>query len=214
MEGKDYSTQEIESIIAQIQGVISGRLVCHDGEIVEVHVLADKTRSPKQVVRDIESAVLIKLGLEIDHKRISVAQLESGITASAYEESRFQFKGITYSAENNHIAIMITIKAGADLYTAKITGPNTKNNRLRLTASATLSAIEQSLNIEGRFIIGDIQKIDLCDQEILVTAIYFRSNHQEEILLGTAINKGDDLESTVRASLDAINRRLTLLKNS
>ncbi len=214
MESNDYSVQEIESIIAQIQGVVSGKLVCQDGEIVEVHVLADKTRSPKQVVRDIESAVLIKLGLELDHKRISVAQLESSITAPVDETSRFQIKGINYSTENGSTVIMITIKTGNNLYTAKITGPNTRQNRLRLTASATLSAIEQSLNIEGEFIIGDIQKIDMCEQQIIVTAIYHRSKYQEEILLGTAINKGDDLESTVRASLDAINRRLTLLKSN
>ncbi|MCJ7806863.1 MAG: hypothetical protein MUP57_04880, partial [Clostridia bacterium] len=117
MEDKDQTVREIESIISQIQGVSSGRLVCQDGDIVEIHVLADKTRSPKQVVRDIESAVLIKLGLELDHKRISVAQLGPDMLAPADEVIRFQLKGINYSSENGTTTIMVTIKTGDNLYT-------------------------------------------------------------------------------------------------
>lgn len=214
MEDKDQTVREIESIISQIQGVSSGRLVCQDGDIVEIHVLADKTRSPKQVVRDIESAVLIKLGLELDHKRISVAQLGPDMVAPADKETRFQLKGINYSSENGTTTIMVTLKTGDNLYTAKITGPNSKQNRLKLTASATLSAVEQYLNIDGKLVVGDVQRINLCEQEIIISAIILHSKYQEEVLFGTAINKGDDLESTVRASLDALNRRLSLLKNN
>ena len=214
MESTDQLAQEIEAIITQIQGVISGRLVCQDGEIVEVHVLADKSRSPKQVVRDIESAVLIKLGIEMDHKRISVAQLESGLTAPVDEAVRLQFKSINYSSDNGSAAIMITVKKGDDLYSAKVNGPNTRQNRLRLTASATLKAIEQYLDIDGKMFLGDVKRFNVCDHEIIFSAIYLRSKYHEELLLGTAINKGDDLEATARASLDAINRRLTIHKIS
>lgn len=211
MEGRDQRVLEVESLIAQIQGVISNRLVCQDGEIVEIHVLANNNRTPKQLVRDIESAVMVKLGLELDHKKISVVQLEPGMPLPLDENFRFQFKAISYSSENGTAAIMITIKSGDDLYTATISGPKTGQNRLRLTASATLSAVEKYLKIEETFIVGDIQRINLCGQEIIVSAIYMRSKDREEMLLGTAINKGDDLEATVRASLDAINRRLSVL---
>ena len=214
MEDKDQTVREIESIISQIQGVASGRLVCRDGDIAEIHVLADKTCSPKQIVRDIESAVLIKMGLELNHKQISVAQLETDMLAPANDGIRFQLKGINYSAENGTTTIMVTIKTGDNLYTAKITGPNSRQNRLKLTASATLSAIEQYLNVDGKLVIGDVQRINLCGQEIIISAFFLHSKYQEELLLGTAVNRGDDLESTVRASLDAINRRLSLWKNN
>ena len=42
--------------------------------MAEVHILASSALSPKQVVRNIESALLAHLGLKVDHRKISVAQ--------------------------------------------------------------------------------------------------------------------------------------------
>ncbi len=206
--------QEIESIIDQIQGVVSGRLICKNDEVVEIHVLADSTRSPKQIVRDIESAILVKLGIEMDHKKISVAQLSQTEPIAADPGIRFQFKSFNYKAENGNAEVMVTISNNDKSFTAKVTGPNTRQNRLRLTAIATLSAIEQCMNIEGMLIVGDVQKVVLYGQAAIAAVVCLRSSYQEEILLGTALNRGDDLESTVRASLDAVNRRITVLKNN
>src|SRR5881296_2922362 len=44
------------------------------GEISEIHVLAQTDIPPKQVVRNIESALMAQLGVRIDHRKISVAQ--------------------------------------------------------------------------------------------------------------------------------------------
>ena len=44
------------------------------GEVSEVHVLAQAGLQPKQLVRNIESALLAQLGLKIDHRKISIAQ--------------------------------------------------------------------------------------------------------------------------------------------
>ncbi len=210
MQDKNQMIREIESIITQVQGVISGRLICQDDTIVEIHVLADSSRSPKQVVRDIESAVLIKQGLELDHKKISVAQLGEDVPAPPKSETRLQFSSINYSVENGTAATSITINSENELYTAATSGPNTRHNRLKLAASAALSAVEQSVSINGKLILGDVHKQTLCEHEVITVAVCFHhANKTEEILLGTAINKGDDLESTVRATLDAINRRVT-----
>lgn len=206
--------QEIESIIAQIQGVVSGRLTCQNDEVVEIHVLADNTRTPKQIVRDIESAILVKLGIEMDHKKISVAQLNKSEPVPAEVRTRFQFKSFNYKTENGNAEVMVTINYNDKSYTAKINGPNTRQNRLRLAASATLSAIEQSMDVEGMLIVGDVQKIVLYGQAAIAAVVCLRSSYQEEVLLGTALNRGDDLESTVRASLDAVNRRIAILKNN
>ncbi len=205
--------QEIESIIDQIQGVVSGRLTCHNEEVTEIHVLADTSRSPKQIVRDIESAIMVKLGIEMDHKKISVAQLNQPDQAPVNHDIRCQLKSITYTSENGNAEVMVAISDGTKSYTAKVTGPNTRQNRLRLTATAALTAIEQCLNVEGMLVVGDVQKVVLYGQAAIAAVICLRCGLQEEILLGTALNRGDDLESTVRASLDAVNRRTTVLKS-
>ncbi len=83
-----------------------------------------------------------------------------------------------------------------------------------MVASATLGAIEKSLGVKNMLFISDAQKIHLCGQNAIAVSVCLRSDNQEEVLLGTAVNKGDDLEATVRASLDAINRRLTVLTDN
>ncbi len=210
----DQVINETEAIITQVQGVVSGRIVSRDNEILEIHVLADGTRSPKQIVRDIESAVLVKVGLELDHKKISVAQLDPELAVPAETGVRFLFQGISYSSVNGNTAVEITIGTGNQSYTAEISGPNNSQNRIRLTASATLSAVENSMGVEGMLTVNDVQKIHLGGNSAIAAAICLKLNNHEETLLGTALNKGDDLESTVRASLDAVNRRLTFIKSN
>jgi len=42
--------------------------------VSEIHVLTTSDQQAKQVVRNIESALMAQLGLKIDHRKISVAQ--------------------------------------------------------------------------------------------------------------------------------------------
>ena len=44
------------------------------GEVSEVHILAQAGLQAKQLVRNIESALLAQLGLKVDHRKISIAQ--------------------------------------------------------------------------------------------------------------------------------------------
>ena len=99
---------------------------------MEIHVLADHTRSPKQVVRDIESAVLVKLGKALDHKRISVAQLGDADKQPGTFGPRLLLQKINYSTGNNEIAVTITVTVDENSYTATVEGLNTKHYRLRL----------------------------------------------------------------------------------
>ena len=41
--------------ISKLAGVMSSNVVFEDGEITEIHVLADTSRTPKQIVRDVQS---------------------------------------------------------------------------------------------------------------------------------------------------------------
>jgi len=193
---------------------VSGKIITKGNEIKEIHVLANSTRSPKQVVRDIESAVLVQKGLQLDHKKISVAQLETGIALPVESGIRFIFRSITFKSERGKAEVIITIDANEESYTAGVSGTNTSQNRLKMVVSATLEALEKSLGIKHILSIGDTQKMHLCGKNAIAVGVFLRSGSQEELLLGTAINKGDDLEATVRATLDAINRRMNILTDN
>lgn len=65
-----------ERLIASLTGVVSARVVTNQsGEPLEIHVLATADLHPKQVARNVESALTAGLGIEIDRRIISIAQV-------------------------------------------------------------------------------------------------------------------------------------------
>jgi len=70
-----WGVKRAENLITSLTGVLSARVVVTPlGEVSEIHVLTTNDMVAKQVVRNIESALMAQLGLKIDHRRISVAQ--------------------------------------------------------------------------------------------------------------------------------------------
>ena len=66
-----------QEMINKINGVISTKIIHEDNDIQEMHILANTLRSPKQIVRDIESILLTSFDYRIDRKVISIAQIET-----------------------------------------------------------------------------------------------------------------------------------------
>ena len=60
------------------------------GHILEVHVGALPGRNPKQIARDVESMIVAKLGMPIDHRKISVAQVDedAGVSRAGTASAR------------------------------------------------------------------------------------------------------------------------------
>lgn len=70
-----WGLRKIERLLTELEGVGSLKIVPDGhGGIDEVHVLSASDLSPKQIVRNIESALLAEFGLQIDHRKISIAQ--------------------------------------------------------------------------------------------------------------------------------------------
>ena len=79
------SQHQIERLLSSLAGVVSARvLLDYEGRIRELHVLATPELHPKQVVRNVESALSAGLGVEVDRRVVSVAQIE-GVPEPARE---------------------------------------------------------------------------------------------------------------------------------
>src|SRR5512142_3530987 len=66
----------VERLLASLAGVVSVRAIAGaDGRLEEIHVLSTPELHPKQVVRNVESALSAGLGLEVDRRIVSVAQV-------------------------------------------------------------------------------------------------------------------------------------------
>jgi hypothetical protein len=75
-----HPAREIEQLLASLYGVRSATVVlAPHGQIEEIHILCSPALMPKQVVRNIESALSAGLGIHIDRRIVSVAQLRDDV---------------------------------------------------------------------------------------------------------------------------------------
>lgn len=72
--GSVLPIRRAEELLATLPGVIAARIIANDtGAVDEIHVLTTAEITPKQTVRNIESALIAHLGMRVDHRKISVA---------------------------------------------------------------------------------------------------------------------------------------------
>lgn len=200
---------DLEKVIRVIKGIISSRIVTDaTGDISEIHVLADANRSPKQIVRDIESLLIVQAGITIDHKKISVVQTQ-GEEQPDHGRPRIISIGQLNSGLEAEARVQLSI--GEKLHEGVAKGPNITSNRLRLVALATINALEGFFDGNTKFIVEDIIKLSISSKEAINVCVSFISPQGEDILLGSAYVKSDEREAVGKATLDAINRKLSLL---
>lgn len=71
-----------EELLQTLPGVISARIMIDPskgGLVDEIHVLTTTEVTPKQTVRNVESALIAHLGMRVSHKKISVATSEDPV---------------------------------------------------------------------------------------------------------------------------------------
>ncbi len=87
--GSVLPIKRAEELILTLPGVISARIIAGDsGAIDQIHVLTTSELTPKQMVRNIESALIAHLAMRIDHRKISVATTSETKPKLLEQESR------------------------------------------------------------------------------------------------------------------------------
>lgn len=90
LPGARYAPHVSEDVVAverelcRIPEVRAARIVVDSGGApVEVHVLAVPGKHAKQIVRDVQSVAMATVGMSIDHRIVSVVQLDDPVAAGA-----------------------------------------------------------------------------------------------------------------------------------
>src|SRR5689334_1647491 len=77
---------DFEAALRHLPGVRAVSVVTGaDARPTEVHVLADRNKPAKQVVRDIQSLAMARYDLDIDHRIVSVVQIDDELGRRAEE---------------------------------------------------------------------------------------------------------------------------------
>ncbi|MDR3586493.1 MAG: hypothetical protein P4L59_14450 [Desulfosporosinus sp.] len=206
------SIQDWEQAIKQIKSVVAARInVDHQGEIEEVHILAGSGRAPKQIVRDVESILIAQFNLQIDHKKISVAQVENEAeegTFTIMESTRPQLVGVTLGTVNGMAEVKVELLTGDKHTQGGAQGPSSSHNKMRLFVEATLKALAPLILDKFLFVTEDVRITQLAKQQIVLVSITLIASAGEQSLTGCALVRNDDREAVVKATLDAVNRKL------
>ena len=77
--------EDAERLLGSLAGVVSAHVVADvTGTIVEIHILSSADLHPKQMVRNVESALSAGLGIKIDRRVVSVAQIRAEIDSNGH----------------------------------------------------------------------------------------------------------------------------------
>lgn len=204
------SSQEIERFINMLPGVLGARTDMADGVVTEVHVLASADRHPMQIVRDIESVVAAKLGIRLDRRIISVAQLQANQTA----QPRLVLDTVQLKLRGDMTDIQVELTIGDARFVGTASGPTARAHRLRTAAAATLDAVQASLGGSAQFFVEEIGVTQVGDEEAVVLTVVMRQGSSEQVMVGCTLIWRDEAESAARATLSAINRRYERLRKS
>jgi hypothetical protein len=111
VDSERVSETALQDLINDVESVISSKVKLDDkGNAVEIHVLADKSRNAKQIVRDVQSAVIARFGIDVNHRVISIAQLNYDNAAA--KEQRLLFKGMEMAIEGVAIDVKVVLSHG------------------------------------------------------------------------------------------------------
>lgn len=200
--------KEAESFLTNIKSVMSCKIIADvNSNISEIHVLSDNSRHTKQIARDIRSALMSNFNITVDYKTISVAQIIKNLTVNT--EFRLVYDGYSNETTSDRIKILVKLSWDDKEYSGEAEGIKSEKNILKVAALATLDAIKNSIGLDC-FISEDIQISKIAGQEVILSAITHIDRGEENILIGSSIVVNNNIDSTVKATLNAINRRICL----
>lgn len=191
-----------------MRGVLSAYVsLTQEGEVEEIHVLGDAERTPKQIVRDIESMLATQLGVRIDHKRVSVAQMrKTAKLPQAPATTRLKFRSVNLTVTGVAAEAQVEIERDEVVSTGIASGPSSARNQMRLVINAALRATEKFLSPDYSLALEELKIIPVGEEEIIVVILNLLKPREEIRLIGSAIMGSDLKRSVIFASLKALNR--------
>lgn len=201
--------EEMEYFLNDIKSVLSSKVIIDsNNEIREIHVLSDSSRHSKQIARDVRTALLSKFNKDVDYKIISVAQIDKNMSINS--DFRLLYEGYINESTFDKIKIKTKLTWDGKEFIGEAEGIKSEKQSLVVAASSTLDAIRQAVNYDY-FIIEDIQYAKITGEKALIIAVNQINNGKENISVGASIIENSQIDAAIKATLNAINRKICLL---
>ena len=214
-----WGVRRAENLLTSLEGILSARVVTTPlGEVSEIHVLAQSGLQAKQLVRNIESALLAQLGLKVDHRKISIAQTAEVRPLEALEQQAvreqvlkrtllFESMQVSPSRRPHRIMISVTLSYRGATETAEEESSDTPRSRVEAAAKAAVTVLDRLLASSSASVaLEGARIVEAFDREFAFVGVQGLGGRDSLLLTGSAHIKESAERAAVFAVLDATNR--------
>jgi len=212
----------MERDLARIPAVSSARVVIDDDELREVHIVCAVGRSPKLVGRDVQSLLAAQWGVDIDHRKVSVVQLEGDPdaieepapeqppsersvrpSASTASSSAPSITSVAVSASGQSAEATVIVKLAGRTATGQTKGVPSWTAQRRLTAEATLEALAALDERLTGYAVAEVTAVRMGTEDVVIVTVSGWADGLEVNVAGAAsVGPAGEL----RAAADAVLR--------
>jgi hypothetical protein len=225
--GSVLPLKKAEELLSSLQDVVSARIVADaTGGVESIHVLVMGASTPKQVVRNIESALMAQLGLRVDHRKISVATTvrrpvtnpegEAVVTAKsergeappvAAAGRALYFEDVEVKGSRaKGVACRVTLRRGSEQYVGEAEGFGSDKSRVEISARAALAAVALCDGGELRLAFEGAKVIDAFERQLVLVGVTVRQGRTSVLLTGSCEVRESLETASALAVLNATNR--------
>ncbi len=220
MEEKDV--KELEEVLSSLDGIQKAKVVVNEltGEMKEIHVLSLADKNSKQIVRDVETAVLTVTGERIDRRIISVAQMSAPSVSKSknskpfLEENvtsgkKFRIESVGFSEDEMEIEVNVELSDEEEIREASKRGVRSFKNVLKLSAEATIEAVEKLTNSSMRISLDDVREVSTGERKFFlgVMTVLKPNGLSKELVFAGAVGF-NAVRNVAEAVVDEINSML------
>lgn len=201
---------QVERALEGVAGMVAARLVPgFERPIDELHALVTGTRSPKQVVRDVQSLLYTKFDISIDHRVISVVQLEDDDPIASEDPPGRRVAltrvSVTQAAAESTVTVVVTDAEGIE-HVGTGTGDVSHHRQLMATSAATVAAVADLVGDQTTLTPSGVEVLRCGGVDVALAVVDVRAPRTHVTLTGSALVRRGEVDATARAVLDALNR--------
>ena len=146
-----------------------------------MHILANAGLQPKQLVRNIESALLAQLGLKVDHRKISIAQtaevrpievVEKGVARDRAMKRAALFESLFVAPGKrpHRVSLTVSLSFGGTTGSAEEESSDTPRSKVEAAARAAVHVLDQLLSDHSVALEG-AKMVDAFDRQFVLVAV-------------------------------------------
>lgn len=208
----------METDLERIKGVHSARIRAEEGEISEIHVVADAARRPKMIVRDVVTTLFARHGVRVPHQRVSVA--DSAPQAAAPAEPLVLGTGADVRIASVHLTVegedfraTVELRDGPRAARASCDALATRSNQTRVVAEAALEALRKLTGTLPPAQIEEVRTVELGGLPVVLIRVVVLADGLERSRVGCGAGV-DRIDAPAVALLDAMRPILPIARTA